>query len=129
MCNTYCYVEHFFISCPLLNELWQVIISNQNINIITKPLNKLSKIVLWYNNNEIEYFDLNLLFTIVRFSIHVYKYNVSDNRTKHCNLMKLFYYLLMNVKLLTCNIWQKVIRLKTLWRIISYIFSMHIKNM
>ena len=46
MCNTYCYVEHFFSSCPLLNELWHVIISNQNINIIAKPFNKLSKIVL-----------------------------------------------------------------------------------
>jgi len=37
------------------------------------------------------YFDLYLLFTIVGFSI--YKYNVeSENRTRHCNLLKLFYY-------------------------------------
>ena len=89
-CYTYCDLEHFFISCPLLNELWHVIISNLS-KYIAKPLNKLSNIVLGYNNNEIEYFDLNLLFTIVGFSI--YKYNVvSENRRKYCNLLKLFYY-------------------------------------
>ena len=62
-CYTYCDLDHFFISCPLFNELWH----------------QLSNIVLGYNNIEIEHFDLNLLFTIVGFSI--YKYNVvSDNR-------------------------------------------------
>ena len=73
-----------------LNELWHVIISHLS-KYIAKTLNKLSNIVLGYQNNEIEYFDLNLLFTIVGFSI--YKCNVvSENRTKHCNLLKLFYY-------------------------------------
>ena len=37
------------------------------------------------------YFDLYLLFTIVGFSI--YKYIVeSENRTRHCNLLKMLYY-------------------------------------
>ena len=76
-------LEHFFISCPLFNKLWHVIISNLS-KYIAKTLNKLSNIVPGYNNSEIEHFDLNLLFTIVGFNI--YKYNVvSENRTKHCN--------------------------------------------
>ena len=85
-CYTYCDLEHFFISCPLLNELWHVILFNLS-KYRAKPLKQLSNIVLGYNNNEIDYtyFDLDLLFTIAGFSIR-------ENGTKHCNLLKLFYY-------------------------------------
>ena len=98
---TYFELEHFFISRPLLNELCHVIISNLSKH-IAKSLKQFSNIVLGYNYTENEYFDLNLLFAIVGFSIHSYN-DVSKNRTKHCNLLKLCNYKCK----LTCSIIQK----------------------
>lgn len=79
-CNEYDDLDHFFITCPILDTLW-LHVGEKLSQYIDKPTRLFSNIILGYKYSEIEYFGLNLFFTIVGFSI--FKYNViSERRTK-----------------------------------------------
>jgi len=66
-------------------------------------------------HNELEYFDLNLLFSIVGFTI--FKFNVlNERKTKPCNIMNIFYF--------ECNIAYQYLKIKNqqsplLWQFID----------
>ena len=79
---------HYFISCSCLDNFWTKIqeilrVCNMNFEITLKHL------VLGYKIFDETYFWLNLLLTIIGFSIYK-AYYVSEHRTKHVNTFDIF---------------------------------------
>ena len=66
-CNEFGDLKHLFIKCQSLDDLWKGI-EHKLSRYSSKPIRILSNIVLGYKHNELEYFDLDLLFSIVGFT-------------------------------------------------------------
>jgi len=56
---------------------------------ITQPIRKLAYIVLGYNISNPEYVFVNLIFSILGFSIYN-SYFLSDNRRDYCDVLRVF---------------------------------------
>jgi len=92
-----------FIKCQSLDDLWKGITEHKLSRYISKPIRILSNIVLGYKHNELEYFDLDLLFSIVGFTLLNSMFLVKE-KTKPCNIMKMFYF--------ECNIAYQYLKMK-----------------
>ena len=88
LCNTIDDYEHFFIKCIWVKKFWKKIYSTfKTIGFTNKILFK--HIVLGYKICEKDYWDFNLILTIISFSIYKSFY-VSDKRKNNIGIINIF---------------------------------------
>ena len=80
--------QHFFIDCNLLETFWEKIyITLKSIGFSKKI--SLPHLVIGYKINDCEYWDLNVILTLISFSIYKTFY-ISEQRSKMINAFEIF---------------------------------------
>ena len=80
--------QHFFIDCEFLKDLWNKITDKMNIINFCKKIN-LIDIVFGYKIGDRHYNDINLIITLIGFSIYKSFYT-SEQRTKSADIYNIF---------------------------------------
>ena len=89
ICNVVETYDHYFLTCRYLENFWN------EINILFEKIKldnhiiSLKSIVLGYKTNEIGYYELNYLLTIIIFTIYK-SYCVSEHKKTHVNVYTIF---------------------------------------
>ena len=81
--------EHYFLDCTALEYFWNRITNTLTILGYSKPLNKLKYVVLGYKSCIKEYNDINILLSLIGFTIYKW-FHVSNQRRGSINIFALF---------------------------------------
>lgn len=80
--------QHFLIECTLLKIFWEKVYIILKLIGFSKKIS-LQNLVLGYKINDYEYWDLNLIFTLISFSIYKVFY-ISEQRSKVIDIYEIF---------------------------------------